>query len=91
MRIGVGLSSTIPGAPASLTLDWTRRADAGPFSTLATLDRLVYDSLDSLTTARSTRQPPSPRRPPASTRSPAGVSRWESRSARARRTTTRRA
>jgi alkanesulfonate monooxygenase SsuD/methylene tetrahydromethanopterin reductase-like flavin-dependent oxidoreductase (luciferase family) len=50
MRIGVGLPSTIPGAPASFTLDWARRADAGPFSTLATLDRLVYDSLDSLTT-----------------------------------------
>jgi alkanesulfonate monooxygenase SsuD/methylene tetrahydromethanopterin reductase-like flavin-dependent oxidoreductase (luciferase family) len=50
MRIGVGLPSTIPGALASLTLDWARRADAGPFSTLATLDRLVYDSLDSLTT-----------------------------------------
>ena len=50
MRIGVGLPSTIPGAPVSLTLDWARRADAGPFATLATLDRLVYDSLDSLTT-----------------------------------------
>lgn len=49
MRIGVGLPSTIPGAPASLTLEWAQRADAGPFSTLATLDRLVYDSLDSLT------------------------------------------
>lgn len=49
MRIGVGLPSTIPGAPASLTLDWARRADAGPFATLATLDRLVYDGLDSLT------------------------------------------
>src|SRR5262249_23678366 len=49
MRIGVGLPSTIPGAPASLSLDWARRADAGPFSTLATLDRLAYDSLDSLT------------------------------------------
>jgi alkanesulfonate monooxygenase SsuD/methylene tetrahydromethanopterin reductase-like flavin-dependent oxidoreductase (luciferase family) len=49
MRIGVGLPSTIPGAPASLTLNWARRADAGPFSTLATLDRLAYDSLDSLT------------------------------------------
>jgi alkanesulfonate monooxygenase SsuD/methylene tetrahydromethanopterin reductase-like flavin-dependent oxidoreductase (luciferase family) len=48
MRIGVGLPSTIPGAPASLTLDWARRADAGPFATLATLDRLVYDSLDPL-------------------------------------------
>jgi alkanesulfonate monooxygenase SsuD/methylene tetrahydromethanopterin reductase-like flavin-dependent oxidoreductase (luciferase family) len=48
MRIGVGLPTTIPGVPASLTLDWARRADAGPFATLATLDRLVYDSLDSL-------------------------------------------
>jgi alkanesulfonate monooxygenase SsuD/methylene tetrahydromethanopterin reductase-like flavin-dependent oxidoreductase (luciferase family) len=50
MRIGVGMPSTIPGATASLTLDWARRADAGPLSTLATLDRLAYDSLDSLTT-----------------------------------------
>src|SRR6476646_10828707 len=54
MRIGVGLPSTIPGAPASLTLDWARHADAGPFSTLATLDRLVYDSLDTLSSGRFT-------------------------------------
>lgn len=29
-----------------LLLEWARRADAGPFSTLAVLDRLVYDSID---------------------------------------------
>ena len=56
MRIGVGLPSTIPGAPASLTLDWARRADAGPFATLAALDRLVYDSFDSADRARRRRR-----------------------------------
>jgi alkanesulfonate monooxygenase SsuD/methylene tetrahydromethanopterin reductase-like flavin-dependent oxidoreductase (luciferase family) len=30
-------------------LEWARRADAGPFSTLAVLDRLVYDSVEPLT------------------------------------------
>lgn len=29
-------------------LEWARRADAGPFSSVAVLDRLVYDSYDAL-------------------------------------------
>lgn len=45
MRIGIGLPTTTPGGGDSL-LDWARRADAGPFSSLAVLDRLVYDSID---------------------------------------------
>src|SRR5919201_1519419 len=46
MKVGIGLPNTIPGADGRLLVGWARRADAGPFSTLATLDRLVYDSLD---------------------------------------------
>ena len=48
MRVGVGLPSTVPGASGSLLLDWARRADGGPFSSLAVLDRIVYDSYDPL-------------------------------------------
>lgn len=50
MRISVGLPNTIPGRPASLVLDWARRADAGQFSGLSVLDRLVYPNFDSLIT-----------------------------------------
>ena len=50
MRVGIGLPSTIPGTPGSLILDWARRADAGPFSSLGVLDRLVYPNYESLIT-----------------------------------------
>jgi alkanesulfonate monooxygenase SsuD/methylene tetrahydromethanopterin reductase-like flavin-dependent oxidoreductase (luciferase family) len=46
MRIGIGLPTTTPGATRDLLVEWARRADDGPFSTLAVLDRLVYDSFD---------------------------------------------
>jgi alkanesulfonate monooxygenase SsuD/methylene tetrahydromethanopterin reductase-like flavin-dependent oxidoreductase (luciferase family) len=46
VRIGIGLPTTTPGADGGLLLDWARRADAGPFSSIAVLDRLVYDSVD---------------------------------------------
>ncbi len=50
MQIGIGLPAMIPGAPAPLVLDWARRADAGPFSSLAALDRLVYSNYEPLIT-----------------------------------------
>jgi alkanesulfonate monooxygenase SsuD/methylene tetrahydromethanopterin reductase-like flavin-dependent oxidoreductase (luciferase family) len=46
MNVGVGLPTTTPGTERALVLEWARRADAGPFSSLAVLDRLVYDSLE---------------------------------------------
>lgn len=46
MKVGIGLPSTVPGADGALLVDWARRADTGPFSTLGVLDRLVYDSVD---------------------------------------------
>lgn len=48
MRVGIGLPGTVPGADGQLLMDWARLADEGPFSSLATLDRLVYDSYDPL-------------------------------------------
>lgn len=46
MRIGIGLPTTVPNVSGTALLEWARRADAGPFSTLAVLDRLAYDSVD---------------------------------------------
>jgi alkanesulfonate monooxygenase SsuD/methylene tetrahydromethanopterin reductase-like flavin-dependent oxidoreductase (luciferase family) len=46
MNVGVGLPTTTPGADGSLVVEWAKRADTGPFSTLAVLDRVAYDSLD---------------------------------------------
>ncbi|HEU5470391.1 MAG TPA: LLM class flavin-dependent oxidoreductase [Actinophytocola sp.] len=46
MKVGIGLPNTIPGTDGTLLLEWARRADAGPFSTVAVLDRVVYDSVE---------------------------------------------
>jgi alkanesulfonate monooxygenase SsuD/methylene tetrahydromethanopterin reductase-like flavin-dependent oxidoreductase (luciferase family) len=46
MNVGVGLPNTTPGAEGRLLVEWARRADGGPFSTVAVLDRVVYDSFD---------------------------------------------
>jgi alkanesulfonate monooxygenase SsuD/methylene tetrahydromethanopterin reductase-like flavin-dependent oxidoreductase (luciferase family) len=50
MEIGVGLPGAIRGTSADNVLEWAREADRAGFSSLATLDRLVYDNYDSLTT-----------------------------------------
>jgi len=49
MNVGVGLPNTTPGASGELMLEWARRADRGPFSSLAVLDRLVYASHEPMT------------------------------------------
>jgi alkanesulfonate monooxygenase SsuD/methylene tetrahydromethanopterin reductase-like flavin-dependent oxidoreductase (luciferase family) len=46
MNVGVGLPNTTPGAEGRMLVEWAHRADGGPFSTVAVLDRLVYDSFD---------------------------------------------
>jgi alkanesulfonate monooxygenase SsuD/methylene tetrahydromethanopterin reductase-like flavin-dependent oxidoreductase (luciferase family) len=48
MQIGIGLPNTLPGTPGRLILDWARRAEAHGFSSLATIDRVVYPSYESL-------------------------------------------
>jgi alkanesulfonate monooxygenase SsuD/methylene tetrahydromethanopterin reductase-like flavin-dependent oxidoreductase (luciferase family) len=46
VNVGVGLPTTVPGATGDLLLDWARRADEGPFSSLGVLDRVAYDSYE---------------------------------------------
>lgn len=41
MRIGVGLPTRADGLPPDGLLDWAVRVDAGPFASLAVLDRVV--------------------------------------------------
>ena len=48
MQVGVGLPSTLPGASGQLIIEWARKAEEGPFTSLGVLDRLVYDSYDPL-------------------------------------------
>lgn len=50
MEIGIGLPATIPDTEATTILEWARRADAGPFTSLAVLDRLVYPNFEPLIT-----------------------------------------
>lgn len=49
MNVGVGLPTTTPGADRTLVVEWAKRADAGPFSSLAVLDRVTYDSFEPFT------------------------------------------
>src|SRR5205085_8244161 len=50
MRVGVGLPNGVPGTQGRLIIEWARRADAGPFTSLGVVDRLIYDSYEPLTT-----------------------------------------
>lgn len=46
MQLGVGLPTAVPGCPPELLTPWAREADRGPFAALASLDRVVYETLD---------------------------------------------
>jgi alkanesulfonate monooxygenase SsuD/methylene tetrahydromethanopterin reductase-like flavin-dependent oxidoreductase (luciferase family) len=48
MEVGIGLPSTIPGVGRHQVLEWARRAEARGFSTLGTIDRIVYPSHEPL-------------------------------------------
>jgi alkanesulfonate monooxygenase SsuD/methylene tetrahydromethanopterin reductase-like flavin-dependent oxidoreductase (luciferase family) len=48
MDIGVGLPTTVPDLNGPRLLEWAREAERLGFSTLAVLDRLVYDNYESL-------------------------------------------
>jgi len=54
VRVGVGLPSIIPKIPGDLLVEWARRAEAGPFTSLGVLDRIVYDSYDPFVTLAAT-------------------------------------
>jgi alkanesulfonate monooxygenase SsuD/methylene tetrahydromethanopterin reductase-like flavin-dependent oxidoreductase (luciferase family) len=50
MRVGIGLPNTNPGLDGRLIVDWARKAEAGPFSSLGVLDRVAYDNIEPFTT-----------------------------------------
>jgi alkanesulfonate monooxygenase SsuD/methylene tetrahydromethanopterin reductase-like flavin-dependent oxidoreductase (luciferase family) len=49
VRVGIGLPGTIPGVRAGLIVEWARRAEDGPFSSVGVLDRIRYDNHDPFT------------------------------------------
>lgn len=48
MEIGVGLPTTLPDAPGRAIIEWATAADQAGFSSLGTLDRLVYPNHEPL-------------------------------------------
>src|SRR4051794_21408015 len=49
MDVGIGLPNAVPGTTGAELLEWARRADARGFSSLGTIDRVVYDNFEPLT------------------------------------------
>lgn len=50
MRVAIGLPSRVASASGELILTWARRAEEGPFSSLAVTDRVVSTALEPLVT-----------------------------------------
>ncbi len=48
MEVGIGLPATIPGVEGQELLEWARRAEARGFSSLGTIDRIVYPNYEPL-------------------------------------------
>ena len=48
MKIGIGLPTTVPGATGEQVIEWAKRADAAGFSSLGTIDRIVYSNYEPL-------------------------------------------
>jgi alkanesulfonate monooxygenase SsuD/methylene tetrahydromethanopterin reductase-like flavin-dependent oxidoreductase (luciferase family) len=48
MKVGIGLPNTVPGVEGPEMRDWAMRAEAAGFSTLGTIDRLVYPNHEPL-------------------------------------------
>ena len=48
MKIGIGLPTTVPGVTGQQLVEWARRADAAGFSSLGTIDRIVYPNYEPL-------------------------------------------
>jgi alkanesulfonate monooxygenase SsuD/methylene tetrahydromethanopterin reductase-like flavin-dependent oxidoreductase (luciferase family) len=48
MDVGIALPNAVPGATGAQLTEWARRAEARGFSTLGTIDRIVYDNYEPL-------------------------------------------
>lgn len=49
MEIGIGIPNAVPGATGGQLLEWARRADAGGFSSLASIGAVSYPGYEELT------------------------------------------
>lgn len=49
MEVGIGLPNAIPGTTGAQMAEWARRADTRGFSSLGTIDRVVYENYEPLT------------------------------------------
>ena len=49
MEVGIGLPNAVPGAAGTELSEFARRAEARGFSSLGTIDRIVYDNYEPLT------------------------------------------
>lgn len=48
MDVGVGLPNAVPGVEPAMVVEWARQADGGPFASVGTIDRIVYDNIEPL-------------------------------------------
>jgi alkanesulfonate monooxygenase SsuD/methylene tetrahydromethanopterin reductase-like flavin-dependent oxidoreductase (luciferase family) len=48
MEVAIGLPNAVPAATGGQLVEWARRADARGFSSLGTIDRIVYDNYEPL-------------------------------------------
>ena len=49
MEIAIGLPNAVPGATGAQLVEWARRAEGRGFSSLGTIDRVVYENYEPLT------------------------------------------
>lgn len=49
MEVAIGLPNAVPGATGDQLVEWARRADARGFSSLGTIDRVLYANYEPLT------------------------------------------
>jgi alkanesulfonate monooxygenase SsuD/methylene tetrahydromethanopterin reductase-like flavin-dependent oxidoreductase (luciferase family) len=49
MDVGIGLPNAVPGTTGDQMTEWARRSDGHGFSTLGTIDRIVYQNYEPLT------------------------------------------
>jgi alkanesulfonate monooxygenase SsuD/methylene tetrahydromethanopterin reductase-like flavin-dependent oxidoreductase (luciferase family) len=49
LNIGIGLPNMVPGASGAEIVEWARRSEGRGFSSLGTLDRILYESYEPLT------------------------------------------
>jgi alkanesulfonate monooxygenase SsuD/methylene tetrahydromethanopterin reductase-like flavin-dependent oxidoreductase (luciferase family) len=49
MDVAIGLPNAVPGTTGGQLVEWARRADARGFSSLGTIDRIVYENYEPLT------------------------------------------